>query len=229
MHSRNLPLYLKIRFLNTWNVSSFKQPGYYHLRPLKLQEEYIFFRLEILICFIFLVSAWGLICQSWSLQGEPNYIVVGLLSMSSWVIQNHKIRFGSYPVSLTTALHNCISNIWLLAIIIHQNDVMEAVALDIGGAMQIHLITKFLPCFWKLTLGSYSLAYRWKLPTSAAVPPTLQQSLLFFLTLPTFFRIFYLYFNYSVSSCFLLLQCLYAFCFLTNSGRQCKATVKIHL
>lgn len=51
----------------------------------------------------------------------------------------------------------------------------------------------------------------------------------FFLTLPTFFRIFYLYFNYSVSSCFLLLQCLYAFCFLTNSGRQCKATVKIHL
>lgn len=110
----------------------------------------------------------------------PNYIVVRLLSMSSWVIQNHKIRFGSYPASLTTTLHNCISNIWLLAIIIHQDDVMEAVALEIGGAMQIHLITKYLPCFWRLTSGSYSLAYRWKLPTSAAAPLTSQQSHFFF-------------------------------------------------
>lgn len=179
MHSRNLPLYLKIRSLNTWNVSTFKQPGYYHFRPLKQQYECIFFRWKILICFVFFVSAWGLICQSWSLQCCTQLYRgwFAIYVKLSYTKPQNKVWFLPCLINYNIAQ---LYQQYLTAIIIHQDNVTEAVTLEIGGAMQIYSITKYLPCFWKLTSGSYSLAYRWKLPTSAAVPLTSQQSPFFF-------------------------------------------------
>lgn len=176
-HSRNFPLYLRIR---SWNVSSFKQPGYYRLRPLKLQEECIFFRWEILICFVFFVSAWGLICQSWSLQGCT------------------QLYRGSLAIYVKLSYTKPQNKVWFLSCLINYNIAQlyqQYLTLSYNnspgwchGGCRVRnrrsyantLDNKIPSLLWRLTSGSYSLAYRWKLPTSAAAPLTSQQSHFFF-------------------------------------------------